>query len=830
MYKLNKFIFLTVIILLSISIISTAAVAAPEGGEVTAGEAEIKQQDKTTDINQSTNKAAINWQRFGIKADETVNFNQISKDAITLNRIIGNEKSIIDGALNADGQVWILNSSGVLFGENARVNTAGLLATTKELSDQDFMDGNYNFSGNSQKAVINRGKINISDAGYAALFGKEAVNEGVIRAELGEIHLRGGKKFSLNLNGNSMVNLTVTEGELDALVENKEAVIADGGEIYLTTNAADELLKGVVNNEGITEAKTVDDVLGEDTAEESENKEGRIEIFAHGGTANVGGKLTTGEGEGFIETSGRYFNISEDAEIISGRWLIDPVNVTIGTTLANKIGVALESADVTITTEGNNTPDTSNGENLGSGDIIINADILKSSGNSTKLNFAAHRDIILEPSAIIQGSKDSPLNVVLAARAFAGNDESVLGDVLIEGDIITYGGDIVIGGGNLEASNYAIASEANSNYNKGGVKIGAKLDATGNATGVADNRIPEASVGGDIRIKGKGNGKLNQTNWGMQIKYGSIITGGNGDITIEGYGGTSYDNFWSVASSGVTIESNAYIKSNTGNVIIKGHTGAGYDQYGIVSTESNKLIGSTGYVLFKGDSLMIRNGDLTIHAGKDSDIKTPIIGTTGQGGGTYGLIKSGSGILNLWRSARGWQNNKPTNTSDSPQNGTFTDVTNSVNIVSPTTENEALYAFTIIPDTVKQVDDSTAGNYETNDDGKTEQETIDGSHILKDIYFNMPAATDRSITLINPGTATTTSYIINEEGGAADNRENSFVYLSELDSEESQEDEETDEVNVRVVRVRISNDSLVELVNGGVNLPAGVDQVFYFAE
>ncbi|MFW9626000.1 MAG: filamentous hemagglutinin N-terminal domain-containing protein, partial [Sulfurospirillum sp.] len=109
--------------------------AAPSGGVVTSGSANIAQNGSVTTITQSTNKAAINWQNFSIGTSETVNFNQPTVNAVTLNRVVGNEKSIIDGALNANGQVFILNSNGVLFSKNASINTAGLVATTMNLSD-----------------------------------------------------------------------------------------------------------------------------------------------------------------------------------------------------------------------------------------------------------------------------------------------------------------------------------------------------------------------------------------------------------------------------------------------------------------------------------------------------------------------------------------------------------------------------------------------------------------------------------------------------------------------------------------------------------------------
>jgi filamentous hemagglutinin family protein len=140
------------------------ASASPSGGTVTSGTANISQSGTVTNIDQSTQKASINWNNFSIKANETVNFNQPNSSSITLNRVVGNEKSIIDGALNANGQVWILNSNGVLFNSTAKVNTAGILATTAELSDADFQNGNYEFKNSSKNSVINLGTIEVANS------------------------------------------------------------------------------------------------------------------------------------------------------------------------------------------------------------------------------------------------------------------------------------------------------------------------------------------------------------------------------------------------------------------------------------------------------------------------------------------------------------------------------------------------------------------------------------------------------------------------------------------------------------------------------------------
>ncbi len=321
---------------------ATLSFAAPSGGVVTSGSATISQSGNTTNINQSTSKASINWQKFGIKADEVVNFNQPNKNSITLNRVIGNERSIIDGALNANGQVWILNSNGVLFSKNASINTSGLLATTKDISDTNFQKGNYTFSGDSTESIINQGTIKVKNNGYVIFASNEAKNDGVIEAIKGRVQLTGADEYTINLNGNSLIDLSVDKGTLDALVENSGTILADGGEIYLTTHAVDELLRGVVNNTGIIEANSLDGISG------------HVELYAHGGTANIDGTIKAKGG--FVETSGKELNVASTTSIETSKWLLDPVNMTIESTggsditgasvSATAIQSALVSADV----------------------------------------------------------------------------------------------------------------------------------------------------------------------------------------------------------------------------------------------------------------------------------------------------------------------------------------------------------------------------------------------------------------------------------------------------------------------------------------------------
>src|SRR5207237_7340740 len=121
-------------------------------------------------INQSSQNVAINWQSFGIGLTETVRFVQPNSSSVALNRVLGSDPSSILGHLSANGKVFLVNPNGILFGEGAQVNVGSLVASTRDISDSDFMSGNYKFEGAGNGTILNQGSIN-ADGGYVALLG-----------------------------------------------------------------------------------------------------------------------------------------------------------------------------------------------------------------------------------------------------------------------------------------------------------------------------------------------------------------------------------------------------------------------------------------------------------------------------------------------------------------------------------------------------------------------------------------------------------------------------------------------------------------------------------
>ena len=215
------------------------------------------------------------------------------------------------------------------------------------------------------------------------------------------------------------MNVTVDQGTLNALVENKEAVYADGGKVILTAKAADDLLGAQVNNSGIIQARTINDLKGS------------ITLYAHGGTAAIDGTLDasapiTGDG-GFIETSGDRVKIADTAFITTksaagtnGTWLIDPTDFTIGdggditgTLISNFLkgtDITIQSAMGTKGTEGNiNVNDAvswSADTTLAldaANNVNVNAAIT-ATGENAKLTLDAGKDINVNKDITLSGT------------------------------------------------------------------------------------------------------------------------------------------------------------------------------------------------------------------------------------------------------------------------------------------------------------------------------------------------------------------------------------------------------------------------------------------
>lgn len=393
------------------SVVITPAFAAdlPTGGQVVAGSGQISQSGTTMTVTQNSDNLVTNWNSFNVGAGHTVNFVQPSASATALNRVIGSDVSVIQGAINANGRVFLVNPNGVLFTSTARINVGGMVASTLNIATEDFMSGNYRFEGAGSNAIINQGNITaVGDGqggGSIALIAAQVTNTGALVADRGQVLIGAGSKVELDLGG--PVKLQVEQAALDALIDQGGAIKADGGLVYLTAKAAGELASTVINHSGITQARTL-----------QTGEKGQIYLLGDmdNDRINVGGTLDAsaplgGDG-GFIETSAANVVSLADGVVTtkaanghSGSYLIDPMDYVIAASGGNITGAQVSQQ---LANNGTVTIQTINDLGTDNGDILVNDNISWSTDSNLILD--AWRNIDLS-ATITAGHSEGKLTL-----------------------------------------------------------------------------------------------------------------------------------------------------------------------------------------------------------------------------------------------------------------------------------------------------------------------------------------------------------------------------------------------------------------------------------
>ena len=310
----NRFVFTQVIfaiLIIWIAQISVAnaqnnARALPTAGQVVAGSAQITQSGLQTQVNQSSQRAVVNWDSFNVGKDATVTFNQPNSSAVTLNRVTGSSPSVIDGAIRANGQVVLVNPNGITFGRGAQVDAAGVVASTMNISNKDFMDGKSTYKGDGTGKIINEGTISTTvKDGYIALLAPEIRNDGYLIAKMGQgtVALGAGKQITLDFRGDSLISLKVDESAINALIENKRLIKVEGGLVIIAAGAANNLMGSVIKNTGRISASSM------------QSNGGVIELVA--GSITQAGQISA-NGKGSNSDGGKITLQGEDITLADG--------------------------------------------------------------------------------------------------------------------------------------------------------------------------------------------------------------------------------------------------------------------------------------------------------------------------------------------------------------------------------------------------------------------------------------------------------------------------------------------------------------------------------
>jgi len=541
------FAFKTIAICLMVSFAANSF-ALPVGGTVAAGTSSISSGTNNVTITQSTQNTVINWQSFNIGQSESVNFVQPNSWSVALNRVVGADPSNILGNLSANGKVFLVNPNGILFGKGAQVNVGGLVASTLNITDTDFMSGNYVFSGTGNGTVLNQATINTNaDGGYVALLGANVGNDGIIAAKLGTVILAAGNAITLDVVGDGLLNVTVNQGAVNALVQNSGLIQADGGLVLLTAQSAGNLLLTVVNNSGVIQAQSI------------QNINGTIKLLAdmQSGTVIVGGTLDasgsgTGQTGGNVTVTGQqvglfsgHINISGDSgggtAFIGGD--LHGANIAIPNASASYVSAdSTINADAVTKGNGGKVIVWANDINRYYGNISARGGVQGGDGGFTEVSgknnlmFTGYVDLrapsgrtgtlLLDPyNLTIQAagpdvagnSTGLDLNSALSTPNIFFADYGVLNSIITTGQVVTQ----------LNTANVTLQATHD-------ITVAAAIDASANTVG----KVLTLQAGHDVIINaalttaGVGGGTINLVA-GNNVTVGAAITDAGGAVTLS---------------------------------------------------------------------------------------------------------------------------------------------------------------------------------------------------------------------------------------------------------------------------------------------------------
>jgi len=270
--------------------------ANPTGPAVVSGAATFTSAGSTLTVTNSPN-AIINWRGFSIGAGEATRFQQQSASSAVLNRVVGQDPSAILGTLWSNGRVFLVNPNGILFGQGSRVDVAGLVASTLNITDGDFLGGRLKFqAGAVANSIVNQGEVHSATGGNIYLVSPDITNSGVISSPSGEIILAAGKSVSLVDIGTPNLKVEVTADPGQA--RNLGRMVADSGRIGVYA--------GLINQQGVVRADTA-----------TQDATGRIVFKASDTTLLEDGSVTSAAGAkgGEIQVLGNKVGLTGNAQV-----------------------------------------------------------------------------------------------------------------------------------------------------------------------------------------------------------------------------------------------------------------------------------------------------------------------------------------------------------------------------------------------------------------------------------------------------------------------------------------------------------------------------------
>ncbi len=590
-----------------------------------------------------------NWEIFNIGAPNTFNALLPGADSAHLSRVVGTDPSSIFGALNVpQGKFFLVNPNGIFFSSTSQVNAAGLVASTLNVTNEDFLNKNFKFSEASSgaAAVINAGLMNIG-LGGVALLGGAVQNLGLIQARESSVAMASGKEMTLSFDNSGLIHVAVDKAVAENVVgvdgaaivdgvSNAGIIRADGGKVLMTTEAVKGVFDHLVNQEGVIEANST--VVRNGVVELSSNfSEG---VVASSGTISAQG-LEAGLTGGTIKISGEKVGIFDGEINASGD--AGGGTVLIGGDYQGK--GALRNADYTYVGP----------------DAVVKADAL-TAGDGGKAIFWSDKITRFNGTVSAKGGEvsgdggfveiSSHDNLVYRGLAYLGATDGKAGTILFDPRDITIsnGPDanttgFTAGTDNTEAfADDTPSSNTDSTFdvdNPGGSFIG-----VGNGATIELQANRNLSVTSAFNVgTATGNSNVNlilRANNDMNINAPITLTG-TGSLTLSADNNLNNNGVFTSAAAGD-------ITTSTGSVTISGADGMSLagtitTAGGNVSITNRDTGGGGGEDVTISAAISTSGGKVTISANDDVILSGAAADVT-TGGGTYTVNANSDGDAN----------------------------------------------------------------------------------------------------------------------------------------------------------------------------------------
>ena len=585
---------------------------APQGAHVVAGSAIVSSAGNTLLVRQSSNRAIINWTNFSIGASETVQFVLPSASSAVLNRVTSLTPSELNGTLESNGIVYLINPNGILIGPHGQIDVHSFIGSTLDVSNQAFLaGGDLLFSGESTAAVVNRGVIS-TPGGDVVFIARQVGNSGQISAAGGSVNFAGGSEVLLQEAGTPGITVRVMGGAGSAA----NSGIIQTTIAQLTANGGNAMALAI-NNTGIIRATGVSNVSG------------HIYLSA-GGTGEIASNGTldassaTGQG-GQIVVTGQDILIGSQSRLsaagatgggeilVGGSWENDDP------TVAQAVGVMVQpgaTLDASATRSGDG------------GTIVVRSDVTNPDSSTS-----VYGTLLADAAGVGNGGRIETSGYSLettGATVSAAAPDGEAGEWLLDPYNLTISSTATSGfntsgnpwvpttsGGNVQASAVASALEGGSNVT---ISTGSSGSDLGNITDNAAIAKTSGSSAVTLELEASNNITINQsissTSGALNLIFdahqgtsGAIVLGAN--LTTNGgyvefgtgrtsggalVGGDVYFNGASaqtISTSGGTVTVNGQIlianpdgltiTSGGANIAFEGTVDSG-DSYSLVST------------------------------------------------------------------------------------------------------------------------------------------------------------------------------------------------------------------------------------------------------